>query len=140
MQSLCTLRHHCRQWPRNTRYQAGATPYLGRTSTGWFAPACGWGPYSITSSAPGSSGRGPAGAGALGGFGVNHELELGRGLHWKIGWFLALEDPVDVTGRAPVLVNKIRPVGEQPAGGDEIPGRVDSRNAVASNSRCDQIA
>ena len=24
---------------RNTRYQAGATPYLGRTSTGWIAPA-----------------------------------------------------------------------------------------------------
>src|SRR5438876_12339485 len=24
---------------RNTRYQAGATPYLGRTSTGWITPA-----------------------------------------------------------------------------------------------------
>ena len=35
MQSLCTLRNHCRQWPRNTRYQADATPYLGRSSTGW---------------------------------------------------------------------------------------------------------
>ncbi len=22
MQSLCALRDHCRQWPRNTRYQA----------------------------------------------------------------------------------------------------------------------
>lgn len=42
MQSLCTLRNHCRQWPRNTRYQADATPYLGRTLTGWIAPACGW--------------------------------------------------------------------------------------------------
>jgi hypothetical protein len=40
MQSLCTLRDHCRQWPRNTRYQAGAAPYLRRTSTGWIAPAC----------------------------------------------------------------------------------------------------
>src|SRR6516165_4158998 len=39
MQSLCTLRNHCRQWPRNTRYQADATPYLGRTLTGWIAPA-----------------------------------------------------------------------------------------------------
>src|SRR6185436_3573805 len=39
MQSLCTLRNHCRQWPRNTRYQADATPYLGRTSTGRIAPA-----------------------------------------------------------------------------------------------------
>ena len=29
MQSLCTLRDHCRQWPRNTRYQADATPSLG---------------------------------------------------------------------------------------------------------------
>ena len=51
MQSLCTLRNHCHQWPRNTRYQADATPYLGRTSTGWIAPACGWRTYSITSSA-----------------------------------------------------------------------------------------
>jgi hypothetical protein len=39
MQSLCTLRNHCRQWPRNTRYQADATPYLGRSSTDWIAPA-----------------------------------------------------------------------------------------------------
>ena len=29
MQSLCTLRDHCRQWPRNTRYQAGRYPLLG---------------------------------------------------------------------------------------------------------------
>src|SRR5215216_5133810 len=28
-----------------------ATPYLGRTFTGWIAPACGWRTYSITSSA-----------------------------------------------------------------------------------------
>src|SRR6516162_6189839 len=39
MQSLCTLRNHCRQWPRNTRYQADAIPYLDRTFTGWIAPA-----------------------------------------------------------------------------------------------------
>jgi hypothetical protein len=56
MQSLCTLRHRCRQRPRNTRYQAGATPYLGRTCTGWIAPACGWRTHSITSSARASSG------------------------------------------------------------------------------------
>jgi hypothetical protein len=29
----------CSQQPRNTRYQADATPYLGRTCTGWTAPA-----------------------------------------------------------------------------------------------------
>jgi hypothetical protein len=32
--------YHCRQGSRNTRYQAGAAPYLGRSSTGWIAPAC----------------------------------------------------------------------------------------------------
>src|SRR6516225_7576148 len=58
MQLLCTLRNHCRQWPRNTRYQADATPYLGRTFTGWIAPACGWRTYSITSSARPSSDSG----------------------------------------------------------------------------------
>src|SRR5262249_1267187 len=52
MQSLCTLRDHCRQRPRNTRYQVDATPYLDRTYTGWIAPAFGWRTtYSITSSA-----------------------------------------------------------------------------------------
>src|SRR5262245_8747001 len=39
MQSLCTLRNRCRQWSRNTRYQADATPYLGRAYTGRIAPA-----------------------------------------------------------------------------------------------------
>jgi hypothetical protein len=38
-QSLCTLRHGRHLPRRNTRYQAGATPYLGRTCTGWNAPA-----------------------------------------------------------------------------------------------------
>src|SRR5204863_9850222 len=55
IQLLCTLRDHRRQWPRNTRYQTDATPYLGRTFTGWIAPACGWRTYSITSSAVASS-------------------------------------------------------------------------------------
>jgi hypothetical protein len=36
---LCTLRRGRRLPRRNTRYQAGATPSLGRTCTGWIAPA-----------------------------------------------------------------------------------------------------
>src|SRR5216683_7520180 len=35
----CTLRHGRHLPRRNTRYQAGATPYLGRTFTGWISPA-----------------------------------------------------------------------------------------------------
>ena len=49
------LSDHCRQGSRNTRYQAGAAPYLGRTFTGWIAPACDWRTHSITSSARASS-------------------------------------------------------------------------------------
>ena len=119
MQSLCTLRNHCRQRPRNTRYQADATPYLGRTSTGWIAPACGWRTYSITSSARASSVGGTVEAERLGGLEVDDQLELGRRLHRQVGRLLALEDAVDVAGRAPVLVDKIRPIGDQAAGGDE---------------------
>jgi hypothetical protein len=59
-QSLCTLRNHCRQWPRNTRYQADATPYLGRTFTSWIAPALCWRTYSTTSSAIASTPAGMA--------------------------------------------------------------------------------
>jgi hypothetical protein len=38
-QLLCTLRRGRHLPRRNTRYQADATPYLGRTYTGWIAPA-----------------------------------------------------------------------------------------------------
>src|SRR5664279_2294466 len=40
MQSLCMLRPRAHPRRRNTRYQAGATPYLDRSSTGWIPPAC----------------------------------------------------------------------------------------------------
>ena len=54
-----------------------------------------------------------------------HQLVLGRRLHRKVGRLLALEDAIDVAGRAPVLVDDIRPVGDQAAVGDEIAGVVD---------------
>jgi hypothetical protein len=38
-QLLCTLRRGRHLPRRNTRCQADATPYLGRTCTGWIAPA-----------------------------------------------------------------------------------------------------
>ncbi len=37
--SLCTLRNRRHRRSRNTRYRAGATPYLGWTSTGWITSA-----------------------------------------------------------------------------------------------------
>jgi hypothetical protein len=33
-------------------------------------------------------------------------------LHRRVGWLLALQDAIDITSRAPVLVDEIRPIGD----------------------------
>ena len=58
----------------------------------------------------------------LRGLEVDDELVLGRRLHRQVGRLLALEDAVDIAGRAPVLVDQVRPVGDQAAGGGEVAG------------------
>ena len=55
---------------------------------------------------------------APGGLEIDDERHLG-GLDRQIGRLLALEDAVDVAGRAPVLIDRIGPVGDQAALGDE---------------------
>ena len=60
--------------------------------------------YSITSSARASSVGGTVEAERLGGLEVDHQFVLGRRLHRQVGWLLALEDAVDVAGRASELV------------------------------------
>ena len=55
----------------------------------------------------------------LGGLEVDHQFVLGRRLHRQVGRLLALEDAIDVAGRAAVLVDDIRPIGDQAAAGDE---------------------
>jgi hypothetical protein len=47
---------------------------------------------------------------SLRGLEIYDQLVLGRCLHRKIARLLALEDPVDVSGRLSELVNDIRPV------------------------------
>ena len=76
----------------------------------------------------------------LGGLEIDHQLVLGRRLHRQVGRLLALEDAIDVAGRAPVLVDVIRPVGDQAAGGDEEALKVDRRQLVPGRKRDDQIA
>ena len=56
--------------------------------------------YSITSSARASSVGGTVEAERLGSLEVDDQLVLGRRLHRQVGWLLALEDAVDVAGRA----------------------------------------
>ena len=72
-------------------------------------------------------------------FEVDHQLVLGRRLHRKVGWFLALEDAVDVAGRAAVLFVQIRAIGDQAAEGDEVTFEVDRGHLVPGRKRDDQI-
>jgi hypothetical protein len=55
----------------------------------------------------------------LSGLEVEHRLVFRRRLHRQVGGLFALEDAVDVVGGTSVLIDEIRPIGEQAAGGDE---------------------
>ena len=43
----------------------------------------------------------------LRGFQIDHQLELGRRLHWEVGRLLAFENAIDITRRTAVWVNCI---------------------------------
>ena len=76
----------------------------------------------------------------LGGLQINNKLVFGWRLHRQVGRLFALEDTVDVAGRAPELVDEIRPVGDQAACGDEEAVAVNRGQSVAGRKRDDQIA
>jgi hypothetical protein len=67
----------------------------------------------------GEHGRRNCEAKSFRGFEINHQLVLIRRLHWEVSRLLALEDAIDITGGTPILIDEIRPIGDQPAGGDE---------------------
>ena len=58
----------------------------------------------------------------------------------QIGRLGTIEDAIDVTGRAPILVDEIRPVGDQTAVRHEVSIRVDRRQAMPGRRRDDQRA
>src|SRR6516165_3829207 len=66
----------------------------------------------------------------FGGFEVEHRHILGRHLHREVGGLLSLKDTIDVAGGTPVLVDRIRPVGDQAAAGNEKAERIDCGQAV----------
>src|SRR5215813_10313450 len=61
----------------------------------------------------------------LRGLEVDDEFILGRRLHRQVGRLLASKDAVDVAGGAAVLVEEIRTVGDETAGGGEVTQGVD---------------
>ena len=95
--------------------------------------------HSITSSARASSVGGTSRPSALAVLRLITSLVLGRRLHRQVGRLLALEDAVDVVGRAPILVDVIGPIGDQAASGDEETFVVDRGQLVPSRQRDDQM-
>jgi hypothetical protein len=51
---------------------------------------------------------------------IDYQPVLRRRLHRQVGRFRSLEDPVNLIGRDPVHVDRIGPLGDQAAGGDEV--------------------
>src|SRR5258705_12952199 len=66
----------------------------------------------------------------LRGLEIDRQLVLGRCLYREIGGLLALEDAVDIAGRAAIHVDLIRPIGGQAAGGGEEAIEVDRGELV----------
>src|SRR6266487_7022432 len=111
MQLLCTLRNHCRQWPRNTRYQADATPYLGRTSL----PPAGSHQLCLAHSLDHLVGAGEqrwrdGEAEHLAGCPIDDEIKLGRLLDRDVARLGPAQNLVDIVGGAPVQVRVVRSI------------------------------
>src|ERR1700732_539588 len=75
----------------------------------------------------------------LGGLEVDHQLISGRRLHRQVSWLFALENAIDIAGRAPVLVRPIGPIGNQTAGGDIVTSIVYRRQLVLRGQPNDQV-
>src|SRR5262249_8243417 len=71
---------------------------------------------------------------------VDYKLGLCRRRAWKVGGLLSLEDAIDIAGGPPELVDEVRSIGDQAAGGDEETFNVDCRQPVPGRQCDDQIA
>src|SRR5215472_1993871 len=96
--------------------------------------------HSITSSARGEQAIGHCEAKRLGGLEVDRQLVLGRRLYRKVGGFFTFEDAIDVASRTPELIDEIRSIRDQAAGGGEVAFEVDRGQFVAGRQHDNQIA
>src|SRR5262249_560902 len=103
MQSLCTLRTPCRQWPRNTRYRPGAARYPGPDLHRLDRASFAWRLHSLDHLVGTQQERGGSrNTDRCCGLEVEDELEFRRLLYRQVGWLGAARDPVDVLGGPPV--------------------------------------
>src|SRR4051794_30343985 len=69
-----------------------------------------------------------------------HQLVLGRRLHRQVRRLLALEDAIDIAGRAPKIIEPVKSVGQQAAEFSKLMVRIDGWKAVASSQQCNLCA
>src|SRR5262245_42553091 len=79
-------------------------------------------------------------AGRARGLEVDHYLVPSWRLHRQVGGLLAAENAIDVPWRLPILVDRVRPGGDQGARSDEVAHRVDGGQTVLSRACADQAA
>jgi len=127
-QSLCSLRDHCRQWPRNTRYQADATPCLDRTFTGWIAPALRLAHRLDHLVSEREQRRWDCDTERFGGLEVYDEVNLSRLLDWQVNRPLPIENWV------------ANAFGELTSLGEELHEKVDSVSGTKRNQVWDEAA
>ena len=100
-----------------------------------------WRTHSITSSARASSvAAATVEAERLGRLQVDQQLVFGRCLHRQVGGLLALEDAIDIAGRAAILVDQVRPVGDEASGCDGVAAGIDCGQTVPGRQCDDQLA
>ena len=63
----------------------------------------------------------------LGGLQIDRQLELHRGLDWKIARLRTLEDAIGIGRREPKIIDQVTSVGQQAAEFREGTGRIDAR-------------
>ncbi|MFZ1004867.1 MAG: hypothetical protein WAN68_23115, partial [Pseudolabrys sp.] len=92
----------------------------------------------------GEHGRWHGGSQFLCGLEIDHQFVLGRRLYRKISRLLAIEDAIDISGRAPILVDIIGSIGDQAASDGERAFEVDRGQLIRPRStdarRHDQTA
>jgi len=76
----------------------------------------------------------------LSGLEVDHQLVLGRRLHWQIVRLLALKETIDVSRGSSLLFELIASIGDEAAARRKIAKHIDRRQAIPRSQPDDQVA
>jgi hypothetical protein len=73
------------------------------------------------------------------GFEIDCKLVFCRGLHRQVGWLLALQNAIDVSSGAAILIEVVRPIADQAASTYKVAERVDRGQIVPRRKLSNQF-